>query len=70
MLQFFASLLALLIFLSGPAMKGNAEIWHSPLAAKTPPLKYHYTTAPESSFQNGLCVTDFFAVVLFTKLAS
>lgn len=54
MLQFFASLLALFIFLSGPAMKGNAEIWHSPLAAKTPPLKYHYTTAPESSFQNGL----------------
>lgn len=24
------------------------------LAAKTPPLKYHYTTAPESSFQKGL----------------
>jgi hypothetical protein len=28
-------LLALLFFLSGPATKGNAAIWHSPLAAKS-----------------------------------
>lgn len=28
-------LLALLVFLSGPAMRGNVEIWHSPLAAET-----------------------------------
>jgi len=35
MSQLCASLLALLFFLSGPVMKGNAEIWHSPLAAKT-----------------------------------
>lgn len=35
MFQLVSSLLALLFFLSGPVMKGNAEIWHSTLAAKT-----------------------------------
>ena len=35
MLQLFSSLLTLLILLSGSAMKENAEIWHSTLAAKT-----------------------------------
>jgi hypothetical protein len=30
-----ASVLTLLFFLSGPAVKGNLEIWHSTLAAKT-----------------------------------
>jgi hypothetical protein len=33
--QLLSSLLTLLFFLSGPALKGNIEIWHSPLAAKT-----------------------------------
>ncbi len=36
MAKILSSLLTLLFFLSGPASKGNAEIWHSPLAAKTP----------------------------------
>ncbi len=34
MAKILSSLLALLFFLSGSAMKGNAEICHSPLAAK------------------------------------
>lgn len=34
MLQLFTSLLVLLVLLNGPAMKGNAEIWRSTLAAK------------------------------------
>ena len=34
MLQLLSSLLVLLFFLSGPATKGNVEIWHSPLAAE------------------------------------
>jgi len=33
MTQFFLCLLALLFSVSGPVMKWNAEIWHSPLAA-------------------------------------
>jgi RHS repeat-associated protein len=32
----------------------NNALQSGQLAAKTPPLKYHYTTAPESSFQKGL----------------
>lgn len=36
-----ACLLALLFSLSGPAMKGNAVIWHSPLAAKTAVHGHH-----------------------------
>jgi hypothetical protein len=49
-------LLALLFSLSGPALKGDVEIWHSTLAAeeKAPNLLFHYTTADESSFANGL----------------
>lgn len=35
MTQVLASLLTLLVYLSSPAMKGNAEIWHSTPAAKT-----------------------------------
>ncbi len=35
MANIIVSLLTLLLFLSGPAMKGNAEIWHSTLAAET-----------------------------------
>jgi hypothetical protein len=34
MSRFIASLLALFFFLNGPAMKGNVEIWQSPLAAE------------------------------------
>ena len=34
MTTIISSLLVLLFFLSGPVMKGNAEIWHSPLAAE------------------------------------
>jgi RHS repeat-associated protein len=35
MMSMFKRLLALLFLLSGPAMKGNAEIWHSSFAAKS-----------------------------------
>jgi len=35
MLRLVSSALALLVFLSGPAMKGNVEIWRFPLAAKS-----------------------------------
>jgi hypothetical protein len=34
MSQIISNLLALLFFLSGPAMKGNIENWHSSLAAE------------------------------------
>ncbi|MBI3868941.1 MAG: hypothetical protein HY299_10455 [Verrucomicrobia bacterium] len=55
MLQLLSSLLVLLFSLSGPAMEGNAAFWQSPLAAEgAPNLMYHYTTAGESSFANGL----------------
>ena len=49
-------LLTLLFSMSSPAMKGNIEIWHSTLAAEEtgPNLFYHYTTADESLFANGL----------------
>jgi hypothetical protein len=33
MARIISSLLVLLIFLSGPATKGNADIWQSPFAA-------------------------------------
>jgi len=35
MAKVLSSLLALLFFLSGPAMKGSAAIWHFPLAAES-----------------------------------
>jgi pyocin large subunit-like protein len=44
MLQLLSSLLALLVFLSGPATKGNAEIWHSTLAAKSATLELNTAT--------------------------
>lgn len=40
MTHILTCLLALLVFLSGPAMKENVEIWHSTLAAKTTPQTF------------------------------
>jgi hypothetical protein len=48
MLQLFSSLLALLFFLSGPALEGNAEIWHFTLAAEEG-LSQTYRLGLESS---------------------
>ena len=39
MMHIFKCLLVLLFFASGPAMKGDAEIWHSTLAARATPHK-------------------------------
>lgn len=54
MTQLFCILLTLLFSLSDPAMGGNSEFGRWSIAPKGTPLKYHYTTAPESSFQKGL----------------
>jgi hypothetical protein len=45
MKRIFVSLLTLLVILSGSAMRGNVEIWHSTLAAETtaPKLLAPYT---------------------------
>jgi hypothetical protein len=64
MFQLLSSLLALLLFLNGPAMKGNAEIWHSPLAAKTgtgfiDPSKVRFTQDNIGAlFRNGQSIDD------------
>jgi hypothetical protein len=42
--QFFSSLLALLFFVSGPALKGNAEIGHFTLAAETAAPRVFFVT--------------------------
>ena len=52
MSHLLANLLALLFFLSGPATKGNAEIWHSPRAAEETVTLYRGVNSSHVAFES------------------